>query len=339
MNDLNVFELPVFADANIWSMWPADKLNELAEDIKENGFDHRYPITIAEVNGEWMLLDGRNRREAAKIAGIIPPVIVTDVEPKLAVHRSNNSTRTATDSQKAMAFAMAFPETSQGKRNDLLKKLTSQIAGTMKVYVSNARYVYRNHPVAEGKDHPQICYDVINGLMTLSEAFKETQIEVATREAEEALRQEKATKLMDVRNRYPDLAALVDDVVFEKYPTWDECERSAFFSRPLLEQYFGTNDVNQTGSASYSKCAQYGIGREVIAKMLEGTETRTAIEQALASLPLTARRKRGLELQAEEERRNAKYPLTVAYEEAQAIVEKQHPLGRQRGCPAGAVTA
>ena len=32
MSELNVFDLPVFADANIWSMWPADKLNELAED-------------------------------------------------------------------------------------------------------------------------------------------------------------------------------------------------------------------------------------------------------------------------------------------------------------------
>ncbi len=65
---LNVFELPVFADANIWSMWPSDKLNELAEDIRENGFDHRYPITIANVEGVMMLLDGRNRREAARIA-------------------------------------------------------------------------------------------------------------------------------------------------------------------------------------------------------------------------------------------------------------------------------
>ena len=184
---IDVFALPVFADANIWSMWPSDKLNELAEDIADNGFDHRYPITIAEVDGVMMLLDGRNRREAAKIAGVVPPVIVTDIDLKLAVHRSNNSTRTATDSQKAMAFAMAFPETAQGKRNDLLKNLTSQITGTMKVYVSNARYVYRNHSIAEGKDHPQICYDVINGLVTLSEAFKSTQIDVAKREAEAAI--------------------------------------------------------------------------------------------------------------------------------------------------------
>lgn len=44
-----------------------DKLGELADDIRENGYDHRYPITVAEIGDIWMLLDGRNRREAARI--------------------------------------------------------------------------------------------------------------------------------------------------------------------------------------------------------------------------------------------------------------------------------
>ena len=211
MNDLNVFELPVFADANIWSMWPADKLNDLAEDIKENGFDHRYPITIAEVNGEWMLLDGRNRREAAKLAGIVPPVIVTDVDPKLAVHRSNNQNRDATPGQKAMAFAMAFPEGMKGGRGNKLLLNGKGLSGTEQKNISYARYVRKNNPIAEGKEHPKICHEIMDGLLTLSEAYESTQIDVKRREAEEALRQEKAAKLMDVRNRYPDLAALVDD--------------------------------------------------------------------------------------------------------------------------------
>ena len=98
-------------------MWPADKLNDLADDIRENGFDHRYLITVAEVEGAWMLLDGRNRREAARIAGITPPIIITDIDPKLAVHRSNNQNRDATPGQKAMATAMAFPEAKRGRGN------------------------------------------------------------------------------------------------------------------------------------------------------------------------------------------------------------------------------
>ena len=46
---------------------------------------------------------------------------------------------------------------------------------------------------------------------------------------------------------------------------------------------------------------KYGIGHEILSKMLP-SETNSDIEQALTSLPLTARAKRGLELQAEEER-------------------------------------
>jgi hypothetical protein len=38
-----------------------------------------------------------------------------------------------------------------------------------------------------------------------------------------------------------------DDEVFEKYPTWEECEGSGFFSRPLLIQYFGETDENGGG--------------------------------------------------------------------------------------------
>lgn len=210
MTGLDVFALPVFSDANIWSMWPTDKLNELAEDIKDNGFDHRYPITIAEVNGEWMLLDGRNRREAAKLAGIIPPVIVTDVDPKLAVHRSNNQNRDATPGQKAMATAMAFPDPTPGKRNDLLLETTGK-NGFDKSTLSRARYVLRNNPIPDGEQYPQRCLDIMSGSLSLTEAYDLTQADVKQREREAIERAENAAKLADVRIRYPNLAALVDD--------------------------------------------------------------------------------------------------------------------------------
>lgn len=86
---------------------------------------------------------------------IIPPVIVTDVDPKLAVHRSNNQNRDATPGQKAMATAMAFPETQRGKRNDLLLEATSGVdKGYDKSTLSRARYVLRNNPIADGKSYP-----------------------------------------------------------------------------------------------------------------------------------------------------------------------------------------
>ena len=126
-----------------------------------------------------------------------------------------------------------------------------------------------------------------------------------------ALHMENAVNRNKVMHTHEVVAQLTrwwDDEVFEKYPSWfDVCNSTdnapAFFSRAIIEQYFGKE--NEGGIGAYSTSSKYGIGREVIAKMLEGTETKGAIEQALASLPLTARRKRGLELQAEEERRKA----------------------------------
>lgn len=205
-----VFDLPVFPDANIWGMWPAEKLNELAEDIKENGFDHRYPITIAEVNGEWMLLDGRNRRAAARIAGIIPPTIITEIDPKLAIHRSNNQNRDATPGQKAMAFAMQFPNDKRG-RGALSFQNDNKPDRAEANLISKARFVLRHNPLAEGDEYPQRCRDIMAGSLSLTEAYDLTQQDVKRREEEERLRQVNAAKLEDIRRRYPDLAALVDD--------------------------------------------------------------------------------------------------------------------------------
>ena len=204
--EIDVFNLPVFADADIWSMWPADKLNDLADDIRENGFDHRYPITVAEVEGVWMLLDGRNRREAARIAGITPPIIITDIDPKLAVHRSNNQNRDATPGQKAMAFAMQFPEgTNKGGRG----KTSILDIEVSKPYITKARYVLRNSPMVEGERYPRRCLDVMNGLISLTEAYELAQQDFKDREKKDKEAKEIAAKRADLEARYPDLAALV----------------------------------------------------------------------------------------------------------------------------------
>lgn len=210
MPELDVFNLPVFADANIWAMWPDSKLAELADDIRENGFDHRYPLTIAEIEGVWMLLDGRNRREAARMAGMIPPVIITDVDPKLAVHRSNNQNRDATPGQKAMAFAMQFPEAFKVGRKKKGEMVDSNNQFD-KSLLSRARYVLRNNPTPEGQQYPDRCRAIMDGSLSLTEAYEKTQEDVKCREEEARIREEHKAKLDDIRTRYPDLAALVDD--------------------------------------------------------------------------------------------------------------------------------
>ena len=137
-------------------------------------------------------------------------MIVTDVDPKLAVHRSNNQNRDATPGQKAMATAMAFPEAAKGgrgnkKRVDLESTLFSEKT------LARARYVLRNNPIPEGRDYPQRCLDIMAGSLSLTEAYDLTQADVKWREIEALERAENAAKLADVRIRYPNLAALVDD--------------------------------------------------------------------------------------------------------------------------------
>ena len=125
------------------------------------------------------------------MAGIQPPVLVTDIDPKLAVHRSNNQNRDATPGQKAMATAMAFPEAKRGRHSEL-KNLT----GTAKVYLSQSRFVLRNNPPAADSPFPQYALDVMAGRMTLTEAYDATQKDVARREEEE--RQERLRMLKNV---------------------------------------------------------------------------------------------------------------------------------------------
>lgn len=124
-----------------------------------------------------------------------------------------------------------------------------------------------------------------------------------------------------------------DDVVFEQYPTWDDAveDRCNFFgdapsdfrgALAVLEKYFGKQ--NEGGIGAYSTCVGLGVGTGVLLKMLPG-ETKTSIEQSLAALPLTVRAKRGLELQAEEERVKAE----AKRQEAARIAAEQAKIERE----------
>ena len=115
-------------------------------------------------------------------------MIVTDVDPKLAVHRSNNQNRDATPGQKAMATAMAFPEAKRGgdRKSSCFKQLDS--GSFDKSLLSRARYVLRHTPTAEGQPYPQRCLDVMAGLLTLTEAYDLTQMEVKRQSKDDRLR-------------------------------------------------------------------------------------------------------------------------------------------------------
>lgn len=124
-----------------------------------------------------------------------------------------------------------------------------------------------------------------------------------------------------------------DDGVFDLFPTYGKariaCKNSIlpkdapkirrnFMELVEFERYF-------SNEGRYEESVKYGIGREVIEKMLGGAEKKTDIIEALAALEPTARRKRGLELRAAEERAKAEAERAEAEElrrEAQRIHEE-----------------
>lgn len=63
-----------------------------------------------------MLIDGRNRLAACQLGGIPPHYRVLESDPTAYVLSANVHRRHLTKGQQAMAVALAFPETQQGKR-------------------------------------------------------------------------------------------------------------------------------------------------------------------------------------------------------------------------------
>lgn len=214
MPEIDVFNLPVHEDAEIFDMWTEERLDNLAKDIRENGYDPRYPLTISEIDGVWMLIDGRNRREACRRIEFTPPVYVSTIDPKLAIARSNLQNHDQSQGQKAMRWAMIYPGDGQrggDRKSNLSSKFDPEPEGFSENFLFKARYVWHKNPKLDGEKHPQLAKDVAAGLKTLTEAYKETQIYVKEEAEREKKRKEDAEKLNDLRNRYPDLAALVDD--------------------------------------------------------------------------------------------------------------------------------
>ena len=108
---------------------------------------------------------------------------------------------------------MQWPEATKGgdRKSSIFKIHDFDKAGYSRDYVAKARYVLRNNSTPEGQNYPQRCLAIMAGSLSLTEAYDLTQTDVKRREEEEAIRKANAEKLVDVRNRYPDLAALVDD--------------------------------------------------------------------------------------------------------------------------------
>jgi hypothetical protein len=105
-------KLKVHPVAELFPMMSEEELDDLAADIKANGL--RQPIVVDQ---DGVLIDGRNRLEACKRAGVEPEETVLDGQDPVAfILSSNIYRRNLNKGQAAMVIAKACPLSGQGVR-------------------------------------------------------------------------------------------------------------------------------------------------------------------------------------------------------------------------------
>lgn len=162
-NTMNIFRLPVHPAANLFPMLDKEEMENLVEDIKENGL--REPLVIGEHEGKTVLVDGRNRRDACKKAGLtdVECVELNGEDPGAFIISANIMRRHLTKGQQAILWAMVKPEGTPGKKTSLVKPKGFPSDDTL----SRARTVNR--------EAPDLAKAVLAGASGLPQAYDETR--------------------------------------------------------------------------------------------------------------------------------------------------------------------
>jgi hypothetical protein len=179
--------------ADLFPMMTADELQELAADIAENG--QQEPIII----DDGVLIDGRNRLEACKLAKVEP--FFADMpkgrDPLAYIASANLMRRNLNKGQQAMALAMIYPESENGGRGK--KSAAKNMLETSKFSrqrLDQARFVlHHSRTLAES---------VIRGTTPLDTALVKVKEEQQFQHSDEA-------KLDRLRQAAPDLAEQVNE--------------------------------------------------------------------------------------------------------------------------------
>lgn len=210
-------KLPVHPCAEILPMMQEDELKALAESIKADGQIH------AIVLGEWKddegekvegLIDGRNRLRACEIAGVEPRFEkLNGQDPVAFIAAVNLGRRNLTGGQKAMAYAMMYPEAKKGgdRKSSSRIELDSRVP---KGRLSVARFVL--------SVSVELAKAVMSGSLSLEDAQRDAK------ELQRALTSDEA-KLAELRNHRPDLAEIVDrgGKVSEQYAAYEKGKEEA----------------------------------------------------------------------------------------------------------------
>ena len=214
--------------AEMFPMLPPDELQSLADAIKASGL--RDPILL---DGEGVLLDGRNRLKACEIADVEPTFVsVNGADADELILDKNIERRHLSTGQRAMAIAMRLVALEGDQQsNDIAAKkpprrgLQERLAissGTTSDRVKLAKFVVRHDP-----DNAP---NVLSGQVALAAAYEQAKTLKESRESEAAL-------MAELQAAAPELATLVIEQRLPFSQAWaaykqqrkefdDECRRT-----------------------------------------------------------------------------------------------------------------
>jgi ParB/RepB/Spo0J family partition protein len=173
--------------ADLFPMMSEEELDELAEDIKANGL--QFPIIVDE---DGVLIDGRNRYEACRRAGVEPTFETLDGQDPVAfIISANINRRHLTKGQQAMVIAKVY----SSRRDEFGAK--QQIATDSSISRKTISYAFTVLQYAN-----ELADLVLAGVMPLNEAHEKALERKAEADSEEG-------KMARLRKGASDLADLV----------------------------------------------------------------------------------------------------------------------------------
>jgi ParB-like nuclease domain. len=137
-------EYKVHPDVEIFPMHTEDEFQRMVNSMKEIGQTQPIPLGKWIEDGEEVvgIIGGRNRLRACEVLGIEPKYEMYEGDIKAYINAGDLVRRDLTKGQKAMAYAMLYPNSQRGKRTDLLSGITS--SASERVMVSKARKILRH---------------------------------------------------------------------------------------------------------------------------------------------------------------------------------------------------
>ena len=197
--------LPAHPLADRFPMLPADELQRLAEDIRENGLQH--PVIV---DDQGRILDGRNRAAACRLIGVDPDVEAYEGDdPAAFVLSQNVARRHMTTGQQAMSTALVLSDA--GKREN-----GRWAYGTAALGNSENLRNWQKHMQVAGAIldfAPDLAPRVVSGELALDAAAREAErrreSERQQLEEQQRMEAEEADRLAHLQDAGPEYAAKI----------------------------------------------------------------------------------------------------------------------------------